>query len=303
MPAELNQTAIQNLKTVLTTGSFLNAKTPTPGFYDLATYFTNGWGRAYVGFSESSRRCSRMHVGTSTSKSCLGRPTLHKDKANFFADVIAVNPTVHQSGTRALAVQLANVMAATQTMVKTIGASQDLPPQYLMATRPSIFNILKQNNRIYAKMYDLTQTSNPVMFKLNSQAPTWLSSMQGTIKNEVLSNPTCGCDFPAVQTIQNNSAAAAICTATCSSHGVGVANGPTNIQPFKAAPSADATPVRPHHETGSQTALKGTSGRRLWVLPCGAFGSTSSVASGVLGVSDAAWQQWRPPQDASTEQL
>lgn len=216
--SELNQTAIQNLKKVLNIGSYRNSTTPPAGAYDFATWYSNGWGRAYVGYSESLSQMTaqaRNHVGFKImpfSDNPQARPS-------FYADVIAVNTTVNQRGTRALAVELANLMASTSTMIKSIGPSNSLPPQYLMATRPSIFTALGQNYSLYTELYNLTTSSNPVMFKLNENSRQWLEDMKGTIKTTVLSNPVCGCDYQAVQTIQNNAAAPAICNNTCSSHG------------------------------------------------------------------------------------
>ncbi|MGL5631826.1 MAG: hypothetical protein ACRDD3_05640, partial [Azovibrio sp.] len=38
-------------------------------------------------------------------------------------------------------------------------------------------------------------------------------------QSDVLSNPACGCDYPAMQPIRNNSAAPGICNPTCASNG------------------------------------------------------------------------------------
>jgi thiamine pyridinylase len=217
-PADLDPSAIADLKQVLTLSSFLNATTPTPGQYDFATYFSNGWGRAYVGFSESMSQLSddaRSNIAFKVMPFSNAPPA----RADFYADVIAVNPTVNQRGTRTLAIQLANVMAATETMVKSTGRSGNLPPQYLMVTRPSIFQALKKNDSIYARMASLANSSNPVMFKLNSQGPAWLSSMQDNIEHAVLENPSCGCGYPAAQPITDKKSAAAICPNTCNTHG------------------------------------------------------------------------------------
>ena len=55
----------------------------------------------------------------------------------FYADLIGVNTSTASRGTRDLAVKLANVMAASDTVVASIGPDSANPyPQYLMATRP-----------------------------------------------------------------------------------------------------------------------------------------------------------------------
>jgi thiamine pyridinylase len=179
----------------------------------------------------------------------------------FYADVIGVNTTVHERGTRTLAVQLANVMASTATMVKSIGPSQSLPPQYLMATRPSVFSTLGQQYPLYTQLYSLTTSTNPVMFKLNENSRTWLESMKGAIKTEMLSNPTCGCDYPALQTIASNNAAPAICNATCSAHG-GWSGQWTNEYPAAQSGSVcgcNSCPAQPD----SQISLQSTSSKKI----------------------------------------
>lgn len=217
-PSDLDPVAIADLKQVLSLSSFLNATVPTPGDYDFATYFSNGWGRAYVGFSESMSQLSesaRSNIAFKIMPFANASPA----RADFYADVIGVNPTVNQRGTRALAVQLANLMAATETMIKSTGRTGNLPPQYLMVTRPSIFQALQKTDSIYSRMYQLSKSSDPVMFKLNSHGPTWLASMQDNIEHEILENPSCGCGFSAAQLITDKKFAAAICTNTCSTHG------------------------------------------------------------------------------------
>lgn len=217
-PAELNPTAVQNLKTVLNIGSYWNSTIPPAGPYDFATWYSQRWGRAYVGYSESM---SQMTEQAREKVAFKVMPFSDNPQArpSFYADIIGVNTTVHQRGTRALAVELANLMASAATMIKSIGPTGKLPPQYLMATRPSIFAALGQNYPLYTKMYSLTTSSNPVMLKLNANSRQWLVDMKGAIKTVILSNPVCGCDYPAVQHIPNNAAASAICTATCSSYG------------------------------------------------------------------------------------
>jgi thiamine pyridinylase len=216
-PDQLNKLSIQNLRGMLSTSSFENATRPSDNPYIFAQWFSNGWGRAYVGYSESM---SFMSEAARNDVAFKPMPFSDNPSARplFYADVIGVNTTVNQRGTRALAVQLANVMAATSTMLQSIVVNG--APQYLFPTRASVFNALRPTYPIYGKMQELVQASNPLMFKLDSQSRAWLASpMKGVIKKEVLSDTVCGCDFPAVQIISGNATAGPICTTTCSTHG------------------------------------------------------------------------------------
>jgi len=139
--SEINPTAMSNMRLLLAMASYENGTASLSAPYGRGEWFSNGWGRAVVGFTESM---SAMSQQTRAGIGFKVLPLSDDDKSSlFYADVIAVNTTTHQRDTRALAVQLANVMASSATMLASIGPDSDSPyPQYLMATRPSIFQAL-----------------------------------------------------------------------------------------------------------------------------------------------------------------
>lgn len=215
--SQLNPTALNNLRKLLTMASYQNGTTNVKD-YERASWFSQGWGRAFIGYTESM---SKMSEETRQKISFKVMPL--SDNPNpplFYADVIAVNTTTHQRGTRNLAVQLANVMAASTTMVASIGPDSDnSQPQYLMATRPSVFQTLASTFPIYNDMYNLIENHHPLMFKVGKQSHEWLTAMKDTIRTNVRQNYSCGCDYPATQLISNDNEAQAICKATCMAHG------------------------------------------------------------------------------------
>ena len=156
----------------------------------------------------------------------------------FYADVIAVHTKSKSRGTRDLAVQLANVMASKQTMIASIGPdSANLYPQYLMATRPSVFAALGKEFPIYNDMYSMVKYSDPIMFKLPLNSKKWLDDMKNPIRAEARDQYPCACDQLATSVIPDNSAAKGICTATCANYG-GWTGQWTNQSP--AAPSGNS---------------------------------------------------------------
>lgn len=187
--------------------------------YQRGAWFSSGWGRASIGYTED------MSAMSESTRQGIGFKVMPLSDTTsnppvFFADVIGINTTTSQRGTRSLAVQLANVMAAATTVVESIGPDATDPyPQYLMSTRPSVFKTLATPFPIYAQMYALVSTSNPIMFKVDATVRSWLKAMKGTVQSDSRANYTCGCDFTATQYIADNSAAPAICQPTCSSHG------------------------------------------------------------------------------------
>jgi thiamine pyridinylase len=145
------------------------------------------------------------------------------DNANpplFYSDVIGVNTTTVGRGTRDLAVQLANVMAATDTVVASIGSGGGSSyPQYLMAARASVFTTLGQSFPIHNDMYALVRDSDPVLFKLNSTARPWVEQVGPVIRSQSRQNYACGCDMNATSYIADDVAAQSICPASCSANG------------------------------------------------------------------------------------
>jgi thiamine pyridinylase len=254
--SQIDPNAMANVQLLLMMASFWNGTTDLPDQYGRAAWFNQGYGRAYVGFTESMSELSagmRSQIGFKVMPlaNAANRPL-------FYADVIGVNTSTTTRGTRALAVKLANLMAASDTVVASIGSDSANPyPQYLMATRPSVFQTLGQQFPIYNDMYALTQ-SNPIMFALNAQARQWLDTMKNTIRSDVRQGYPCGCDFPSSEPILDNADAYSKCAPTCQAHGGWNGqwtNAPPapgsvcgcNICPVGASASvADPTP-RPHY--------------------------------------------------------
>lgn len=219
-PAQLNANAVANMRRLLAMASYENGTADDLNDpYQRGEWFSRGWGRAVVGFTEYM-----SDMSDETRRNIAFKVMPLSDAPNpplFYADVIGVNTTTTSRGTRALAVQLANIMASSATMTASIGPDPQNPgPQYLMATRPSVFQTLGATFPIYKDMYALVATGQPVMFKLDSSSREWFSSdMPATIRSAARQNYSCGCDYRSVQYISNNSAAPAICQSTCASYG------------------------------------------------------------------------------------
>ncbi len=215
---DLKPAVIQAMRDLLAMASFQGATQSPPKDYGRARWFSKGYGRVLIGFTE---HMSVMSAKTRNSISFKPLPRFANDHPPvFYADVIAVNPKSNHRGTRNLAVQLANVMAATETMIASIGSDKNNPyPQYLMATRPSVFTALGKDFPIYQDMYSMVKDSHPIMFKLSSNSKEWLSNMKSIIRSKAQDQYPCGCDQVAKSLIPNNNAAKDICTVTCADYG------------------------------------------------------------------------------------
>ncbi len=216
--SQINPAAMKNMRELLAMASYENGTTSVSQDYERGTWFSKGWGRALIGFTE------HMSVMSPETRQNIGfkvMPLSDIDNAPlFYADVVGVNTTTNQRGTRTLAVQLANVIAASNTMIASIGPDNSNPyPQYLMATRPSVFQALWQTFPLYKEMYALITNDDPIMFKVDSESREWLASMKSTITSDARQNYACGCDQPAALPISDNTAATAICNTTCKNNG------------------------------------------------------------------------------------
>jgi thiamine pyridinylase len=217
-PSQLSKPAIGSMRALLATASYYNATDDLSDAYQRSAWFSQGYGRSVVGFTESMSEMSGATLANIAFKvmplsDTPGNPPL------FYSDMIAVNSTTAARGTTALAKQLANVMAETSTVVASFSGTAATPsPQYLMPARSSVFAAMAQTYPIYAQMEQLTKT-NPLLFALDANARTWVNSVKNVIKAETRSNYQCGCDYSAGQPIPDNASAAAICNPACAPHG------------------------------------------------------------------------------------
>lgn len=217
-PAQPNASYIADQKTMLDISSFWDITSENPNAYIRGVWYSEGYGRAFMGFTET------MSNMTPAALSSIGFKVMPlsdttSNRPLFYVDAVGVNTTTVQRGTRNLAVQLANLIASTDVLVASFQAQSNTNPQYLMSVRNSVFQQLGQRYPIYQRMYNLAQTSNPIAFKLDQNARSWVAATAGTIRSQVRANYICGCDEKATQPIFNNAQAQSICPATCSSHG------------------------------------------------------------------------------------
>ncbi|WP_080971025.1 thiamine pyridinylase [Burkholderia cepacia] len=243
---DLNSDAVGSTRSLLAMASFKNAMTSLSGQYDRAVWFSNGEGRAVIAYSESM---SAMSEQARQNIDFKFMPLSDRGQSQlFYADVIGVNTSTNLRGTRMLAVQLANVVASSSTMLASIGPDASAVPQYLFATRRSVLTTLARSYPLYGKMNALLNAGNPVMFKLDAQARNWFASMNSVIQQQTQSSYVCGCDIETARPIHNYRDAQAICPTVCAAQG-GWNRQWTNRQPAasagKSACGCNACPTTP----------------------------------------------------------
>lgn len=218
-PAQPNASYIANQKTMLNISSFWDITSENSNAYVRGVWYSQGYGRAFMGFTETMSNMTPEALSTIGFK-VMPLSNTTGNQPLFYVDAIGVNTTSVERGTRDLAVQLANLIASSDVVVESFKApQQNGNPQYLMSVRNSVFERLGQDYPIYQRMSQLAQSSNPVAFKLDQNARSWVAATAGTIRSEVRVNYVCGCDQMSAQTISSNAQAQSVCPTVCNSHG------------------------------------------------------------------------------------
>jgi thiamine pyridinylase len=234
-PTTPDPTIVAGQRLILTLASFWNGTSNNATPYVRGVWFDGGYGRAFVGFTESMSVMSPQTLSTIGFKVMPLSNTVGKQPL-FYVDAVGVNTSTTSRGIRDLAVQLANIIAATETIVESFKSpAPDVNPQYLMSVRNSVFRQLSQQYPIYQRMYQLARTSNPVAFKLNSAGRSWVLTAGGLIRQDVTTNYACGCDQAAPQPINSNIEAQSICPAVCSGRNGGWSGQWTNQPPAQGS--------------------------------------------------------------------
>lgn len=187
--------------------------------YQRAAWFSQGFGRAYVGFTESMSQIDPQKLSTISFKPMPWSANSKGVSAPlFYSDVVGVGPATSSRGTTALAIQLANLMTSPSVVVKLFGPYQGSGPQYLMPVSTSALKQLSTQFPMYAQMSKVLGTVNPTLFNLGPSSKPWLTQVKSMMKSMVLANAKCYCDFPAPP-IQDNNDAKTKCPSVCGAHG------------------------------------------------------------------------------------
>jgi thiamine pyridinylase len=218
-PTAPDPSYIAGEKTMLALSSYWDVTSPNPDAYVRGDWYSHGYGRAIVGFTETMSAMSAPALATIGFK-VMPLSDTTSNPPLFYVDAVGVNTSAVSRGKRDLAVQLANIIAATDTMVASIRAPQpDKNPQYLMSVRTSVFQRLAQDYPIYGRMFQLAQSSKPVAFKLDKDARAWALAKGDIIRTKVRENYACGCDQTASRPIADDVDAHSVCPSVCNMHG------------------------------------------------------------------------------------
>lgn len=218
-PNQIDATTAKNIQTIVAMSSFQDALYKSDSSYQRAIWFNQGHGRAYIGFMESLTQIDPAKLDTIAFKPMLwSNDTTGGQYPLFYADIIGVNATTVARGTTDLAVQLANLMASSDVIVKCFKADGSNGPQYLLPLRKSAYTTLGKDYPLYNDMLSMMQSVTPTLFNLGENVRTWLAGISSAMQSMTLANPICYCNYQAGAIVNNNDAQQK-CPPACQPHG------------------------------------------------------------------------------------
>lgn len=139
--------------------------------YIFGEWFTDGVGRAYIGFSEAM---SIMGDSTEDIVFRLYSMTDEKNIPLFYADLASVNANISKEK-RALAIELLNLITSTEVFVKASSPTEpDQNYQYLLTARKSAYAALGKNDPIYTELKSYVSDPDNHLFMVRNEDLTSL---------------------------------------------------------------------------------------------------------------------------------
>ena len=184
----LDPWAVDNVRALLNMASRRQARYVSDEQFRRAAWFGQGFGRAYIGYSESLAL-----MGQASRSDVAFKLMPMSQRANvplFYVDLIGVNRALGVGPERALAVELANLMASTDVLVAAMGPWQgDASPQYLFPVRRSVFRALEQRFPLYGDLEELSAGAETRPFLLGAGSRPWLWTIGADIRRQVFATP------------------------------------------------------------------------------------------------------------------
>ena len=146
---------------------------PGNDIYVRARWFSEGRGRAYIGFTEA--------MSAMSDKEYIFRPFSFAKNEGFptlSVDGVGIHLNIDPKK-KALALDLVNIMTGRTVMVKSISPDIDHPsPQYLMSARISVYDDLGVDFPQYVVLKDVVTNPNNRANRLGKNARKFIEDMQ-----------------------------------------------------------------------------------------------------------------------------
>ncbi|MCR9255769.1 MAG: thiamine pyridinylase [Alphaproteobacteria bacterium] len=221
----LDQSIIDSMADIAETASYYNALTGAiPSLsgvedqYIRAGYFSEGYGRTSIGFSESM---SQMSSTTRGGLELRAFPWTDNTSAPtmFYADVVGVNSSstfLQNSGT--LPFFLADLMTQ-QAVVQAAIAPPGGDLSYLFPARTSILNALSAQDPLYTQMKAVLDGNTSMLVNMPTTDRSSFHSFGGTVQTAVKGQFEGHCDLASTSFPGSTSQAPQVCDPLCSGSG------------------------------------------------------------------------------------
>lgn len=152
--------------------------------------FTQGYGRALVGFSE---RLAHMPVACHSHIGIRSLPLAGNDRTNLmFVDTLCLNSGL-TGKKRQLAIEFANLAASSAVVIDSFLVKNPFTnsPQYLLPVRKSVLTDSRVNREapLYRCLRPLME-DNPQPFRIGSEIRDWLATTKNHIQNRATTPST-----------------------------------------------------------------------------------------------------------------
>jgi len=150
-----------------------------------AEKFSLGYGRAYVGYSESM---TSLDEKTRNEIEFKYLPFSDNDHvSHFYTDIVGIHPKVLGKKMEKYTLDLANILTSTKTFINATCATSKNPVlQYLLPVRHNTFKAMSKKYPIYSKFYNLLTGSSDVrLFKMKKGAALWLKKNKQRITKRI----------------------------------------------------------------------------------------------------------------------
>jgi thiamine pyridinylase len=151
--------------------------------YIRAKWFEEGYGKAYIGYTEAMSSMGDFANEVNFKTISLSNTT---DIPVFYGDVVGINSAITDEDKQEVAIELANVIAASDTLVDAVSPDENnLYPQYLLPARESVYDKLAGDYPIYGELKGIATHENNKLFKMGPDARPWLDEAKPIIAEKL----------------------------------------------------------------------------------------------------------------------
>lgn len=166
----IDEGAVQSLNELILMAGTTGAYYETSGSYDRAGWFGNGYGRTYIGYSESMAEMGPLDNVKVSTLSLSDR----EDIPLFYVDVAALNSNLSaDEGKKEAALELLNVITESNVITETIKRNNNC--QFILPARSSCYSALKQDFPIYEQLEVIVNKNNNHVFLMGTDAHEYIA--------------------------------------------------------------------------------------------------------------------------------